>query len=146
MLQFLAVASLVESFYEGRVSLEARNIGRVLRMVREAEGCAIPLGNDIEDFIRDVPGDGSRNRITLLAVTHSVTASSHRKGRSLVTTERASIFRAQAEPETTVVCVDPRRRWSQAGNVWHNAGIRSTLHMMSAPLRWPGKMMRRNHS
>src|SRR5688572_15982979 len=55
-------------------------------------------------------------------------------------------FGHELEPETTVVCVDPRRRWSEARNVWHNAGIRSTLHMMTAPLRWPGKMMRRNDS
>lgn len=29
--------------------------------------------------------------------------------------------------------VDPRRQWSQAGLVWHNAVIRATL---SAPFRW----------
>ena len=54
-------------------------------------------------------------------------------------------FGHEVEPETTVVCVDPRRRWSEARNVWHNAGIRSTLHMMTAPLRLPRKMMRRDH-
>lgn len=26
-------------------------------------------------------------------------------------------------------CVDPRIQWSEAGNVWHNAAIRTTLHM-----------------
>ena len=42
-----------------------------------------------------------------------------------------------ADPEvtTTVVCVDRRRQWSNAGNVWHNAGIRSVLYALGAPLR-----------
>jgi hypothetical protein len=42
-----------------------------------------------------------------------------------------------AEPEVTtaVVCVDRRRQWSKAGNVWHNAGVRSTLYALGAPLR-----------
>jgi hypothetical protein len=36
---------------------------------------------------------------------------------------------------TTVVCVDRRRQWRYAGNVWHNAGIRSVLHALANPLR-----------
>ncbi len=36
---------------------------------------------------------------------------------------------------TTVVCVDRRRQWRNAGNVWHNAGIRSVLHALGTPLR-----------
>mgnify|MGYP001387992947 CR=1 FL=1 len=34
------------------------------------------------------------------------------------------------------VCVDPRVQWSEAKNIWYNAGIRSTLYMIGAPLRW----------
>jgi hypothetical protein len=34
------------------------------------------------------------------------------------------------------VCVDPKLQWSQARNLWHNAGARSMLYTMSAPLRW----------
>jgi len=34
------------------------------------------------------------------------------------------------------VCVDPKLQWSQARNIWHNAGARSMLYTMSAPLRW----------
>jgi hypothetical protein len=26
-------------------------------------------------------------------------------------------------------CVDPRMQWSEAGNLWHNAAIRTTLYM-----------------
>jgi hypothetical protein len=36
---------------------------------------------------------------------------------------------------TVAVCVDRRRQWSNAGNVWHNAGIRSTLYALGTPLR-----------
>jgi hypothetical protein len=36
---------------------------------------------------------------------------------------------------TAVVCVDKRRQWSKAGNVWHNAGIRSALYTLGHPLR-----------
>jgi hypothetical protein len=36
---------------------------------------------------------------------------------------------------TAVVCVDRRRQWSNARNLWHNAGIRSTLYMLGTPLR-----------
>jgi hypothetical protein len=36
---------------------------------------------------------------------------------------------------TTAVCVDRRRQWRNAGNVWHNAGIRSVLHALGTPLR-----------
>jgi hypothetical protein len=42
-----------------------------------------------------------------------------------------------AEPTVTtvVVCVDRRRQWSKAGNVWHNAGVRSVLYTLGAPVR-----------
>ena len=37
-------------------------------------------------------------------------------------------------------CVDPRMQWSEAGNVWHNAAIRTTLHM---PIRAARKLLGR---
>jgi hypothetical protein len=52
-------------------------------------------------------------------------------------------WNVEQEPDVSVVCVDPRRRWSQAGNIWHNAGIRSTFYMLGAPLRWIGSIGRR---
>ncbi|MGO9750230.1 MAG: hypothetical protein ACLP8S_11980 [Solirubrobacteraceae bacterium] len=33
------------------------------------------------------------------------------------------------------VCVDKRREWSRVSNVWQNAGIRSALYMLGAPVR-----------
>jgi hypothetical protein len=43
----------------------------------------------------------------------------------------------QADPVVTTlaVCVDRKRQWSNARNVWHNAGVRTALYMLGAPLR-----------
>jgi hypothetical protein len=48
----------------------------------------------------------------------------------------AAHFGATEPVETTLVCVDPKLQWRHYRNVWHNAGIRSALHMVTAPLRW----------
>ncbi len=42
-----------------------------------------------------------------------------------------------AEPQvvTEVVCVDRRRQWRHVGNVRHNAGMRSALHVLATPIR-----------
>lgn len=42
---------------------------------------------------------------------------------------------ADGEVEVTRVCVDRRREWSHCKNVWHNAGIRSAMHMLGTPFR-----------
>jgi hypothetical protein len=34
------------------------------------------------------------------------------------------------------VCVDPKVQWSYVRNIWRNAGARSMLYMMAAPMRW----------
>jgi hypothetical protein len=47
----------------------------------------------------------------------------------------AAHFGSSAPVEVQSVCVDRRRQWSRAGNIWQNAGIRSGLHMVSAPFR-----------
>lgn len=47
-------------------------------------------------------------------------------------TRLAAHFDVEAEPHKTVVCVDKRRQWRLAGQVRHNAAIRSVL---TAPLR-----------
>jgi hypothetical protein len=49
-----------------------------------------------------------------------------------------------AEPAVTtaVVCVDPRRQWSNAGNLWHNAGVRSALYTLGVPFRALGRAAR----
>ena len=45
-------------------------------------------------------------------------------------------FGVDGQVQMTATCVDPRLQWSQAKNVWHNAGIRSGLYATTAPLRW----------
>ena len=45
-------------------------------------------------------------------------------------------FGSQEPVETILVCVDPKIQWRNYRNVWHNAGIRSALHMVTAPMRW----------
>jgi hypothetical protein len=47
----------------------------------------------------------------------------------------AARFGAEAEFEKQIVCVDRRRQWRRAGNVWHSAAIRSGLYTMGAPMR-----------
>jgi len=42
--------------------------------------------------------------------------------------ENASVTKA-------AVCVDRRRQWAHAGNVWHNAGVRSFLWAVATPIR-----------
>jgi hypothetical protein len=48
----------------------------------------------------------------------------------------------QARVQTSIVCVDRRRRWANARNLRHNAGITSALYAMAAPLRLVAKALR----
>ena len=50
----------------------------------------------------------------------------------------ATHFGVDEPVETNIVCVDPRLQWSQYRNIWHNAGIRSAIYMMTAPFRSRG--------
>jgi len=51
-------------------------------------------------------------------------------------TSLAAHFGVQAGVDQKVVCVDPKVRWSQAKNIWRNAGIRTAIYTLMAPLRW----------
>jgi hypothetical protein len=42
-----------------------------------------------------------------------------------------------------VVCVDRRRQWRKAGNLRHNAAIRTFLWRLAAPLRLLARPFRR---
>ncbi len=44
--------------------------------------------------------------------------------------------------QTTVVCVDRRRQWANARNVWHNAAIRSGLWVLATPFRLAARPLR----
>jgi len=55
----------------------------------------------------------------------------------------AGAFTVEGEVSTETLCVDKRRQWSNAGNVWHNAGIRSGMHTAMAPMRLAARPFRR---
>lgn len=42
-----------------------------------------------------------------------------------------------------LVCVDKHRQWRKAGNIWHNAAIRTVLQVALTPLRAVGRRLRR---
>jgi hypothetical protein len=44
-------------------------------------------------------------------------------------------FGVEAPIEQRIVCVDRRRQWSQAKNIFYNAGIRSALYTIARPFR-----------
>lgn len=44
------------------------------------------------------------------------------------------------------IIVDRKRLWRNAGNVRHNAGIRSTLHVLTAPFVFVGRMVRQRRA
>lgn len=52
----------------------------------------------------------------------------------------AAHFDVTAQAEQEVICVDPRLQWSQAGNIWHSAMLRTPLF---APLHWLRRRLRR---
>jgi hypothetical protein len=51
-----------------------------------------------------------------------------------------------AEVEASTVCVDPKRQWSKAGNVWQNAFVRTTIYTLGAPFRWLRRRIARARS
>lgn len=51
----------------------------------------------------------------------------------------------EPQVETQAICVDRRIQWSQAKNVWHNAGVRTTIYLMTAPVRVPLRWMRKRN-
>lgn len=56
----------------------------------------------------------------------------------------ATYFGVEAPEVTTqAICVDRKIQWSQAKNVWHNAGVRTTMYLMMAPVRVPLRWMRK---
>ena len=58
-------------------------------------------------------------------------------------TSLATHFGAEAVVDVQSICVDRKRQWSRAANIWQNAGIRSGLHMVGAPFRIVARPFRR---
>jgi hypothetical protein len=55
----------------------------------------------------------------------------------------AAAFGVDGEVTVETVCVDRRRQWGKAGNVRHNAGIRSGMYTALAPMRLMTRPFRR---
>ncbi len=51
-------------------------------------------------------------------------------------------FGVEPQADVRVVCVDRRRQWRKAGNIKHNAAVRTFLWTLAAPLRWLGRPFR----
>lgn len=54
----------------------------------------------------------------------------------------AGHFGVETQAQMTSTVVDNRLQWSQMGNVWHNAAIRSGVYAAQAPFRWAGRLLR----
>jgi hypothetical protein len=48
----------------------------------------------------------------------------------------AAHFGVDAPVQIHALCVDPRLQWSQARNIWQNAGVRTALYRAGLPVRW----------
>jgi hypothetical protein len=48
----------------------------------------------------------------------------------------AAHFACEQHVSLAKTCVDPRLQWSQAGNIWHNAAMRSMIYVLATPVRW----------
>jgi hypothetical protein len=44
-------------------------------------------------------------------------------------------FNIYAPVKITATCIDKRMQWSQAGNIWQNAAVRTALYTVTSPLR-----------
>ena len=58
-------------------------------------------------------------------------------------TALAAHFQVDAEVEASVICLDKKVQWSGAKNIWQNAGLRTMIYTMGAPLRWLRKKVKR---
>jgi hypothetical protein len=52
-------------------------------------------------------------------------------------------FGASGKPTLHAQLVDPKVQWREWKNVWQNAGVRTALHLASAPVRWAQSKLRR---
>lgn len=55
----------------------------------------------------------------------------------------AKHFGYDAEVERQVLCVDKKRQWKRAKNVWQNSAMRSGIYMTGAPFRFLAKPFKR---
>jgi len=104
---------------------------------------------------REGPGDGGETIVQALVLMRAndplyevvMTFGGHRKEDTFwVATltalgERLGIQDPVVDTRTT--CVDTKRQWRHANNIWHNSMIRSVLQMIAAPFIGLGHVLRR---
>jgi hypothetical protein len=77
-----------------------------------------------------------------------MTFGGHRKEDKFWTATLVALGRRLGVPDPTVevrsTCVDSKRQWRHAGNVWHNSMVRSVLQTIAAPFVRLGHMLRRD--
>ena len=54
----------------------------------------------------------------------------------------AARFGVNGTVEHDADLIDKKRQWRNATNVWHNAGVRTMLHTVTAPIRAVGRLVR----
>lgn len=59
-----------------------------------------------------------------------------------VLTSLAAHYGLKGNVQVQKTCVDPRRQWSRARNIWHNAQIRTMIYTLGAPVRWVGGVLK----
>jgi len=52
-------------------------------------------------------------------------------------------FGVEPDVESQVVCVDRRRQWRKAGNLLHNAAVRTFVWTLGTPVRWARGLLTR---
>jgi hypothetical protein len=52
----------------------------------------------------------------------------------------ATFGAVDAEITMSSVCVDARRQWSRAGNIWQNGAVRTSIYRTTAPVRWIARL------
>ena len=59
-----------------------------------------------------------------------------------VLTALAGHFGVTGQVEVDHQLLDPKAQWPRAGNVWHNAQIRTILYQVAAPVRWVRRLFK----
>jgi hypothetical protein len=60
-----------------------------------------------------------------------------------VLTELAKHYGVQGQVTMGRECLDPKIQWAYTKNVWKNAGVRTTLYSLAAPVRWAARPFQR---
>ncbi len=57
----------------------------------------------------------------------------------------AAHFGVNSAAQQKIICVDPKVQWREAGNIWHNAAMRTGIYTMLTPVRWVQAKLRKSN-